>query len=299
MSIFPDNNPRPDSTEWELLSKILIAENASSGGGGGTGTVTSVGLSDSTGLLTVTGTPVTTSGTINVALQNSVNGASGLVQLNGSSQLPAVSGANLTGLTPSNLNGAVPLINGGTGTAAASANAAFNALSPMSFLGDSIYGGTSGAATRLAGNTGTGRAFLTQTGTGAVSAAPVWYTLFQGSNTWNGGGSNIFETATTFTSTVSVSNSSGIDLTTSGGSLTLLTNVRAGTATLNGTTAVVISNTTVTNTSIILLTIQVPVGTVGSPYVSARTAGTSFSIKSGTLDTSTVGWVIFETGSGG
>jgi len=48
------------------------------------------------------------------------------------------------------LLGVVPLLNGGTGTAAASANAAFNSLSPMTTLGDTIIGGASGAGTRLA-----------------------------------------------------------------------------------------------------------------------------------------------------
>ena len=57
-------------------------------------------------------------------------------------------------------------------------------------------------------------------------------------------------------------------------------NAKMGTATLNGTTAVTISTTAVTAGSRIFLTIQQPGGTVGSPYVSARTAGTSFQIKS-------------------
>lgn len=50
----------------------------------------------------------------------------------------------------------------------------FNSLSPMTTLGDMIYGGASGAGTRLAGNTTTSRRFLRQTGTGSASAAPAW-----------------------------------------------------------------------------------------------------------------------------
>jgi hypothetical protein len=73
------------------------------------------------------------------------------------------------------------------------------------------------------------------------------------------------------------------------------TNAKMGTATLNGTTAVTISTTAVTANSRILLTIQAPGGTPASAYVSARTAGTSFQIKStGASDTSTVAWVILE-----
>ncbi|MFI6491228.1 glycosyl hydrolase family 28-related protein [Streptomyces sp. NPDC050564] len=74
------------------------------------------------------------------------------------------------------------------------------------------------------------------------------------------------------------------------------TNAKMGTATLNGTTAVVISTTAVTATSRIFLTIQTPnAGTAASPYVSARTAGTSFSVKSTAAgDASTVAWMIIE-----
>lgn len=53
----------------------------------------------------------------------------------------------------------------------------FNTLSPMTTLGDTIYGAASGAGTRLPGNTTTARQFLRQTGTGSVSAAPAWDTL--------------------------------------------------------------------------------------------------------------------------
>ena len=45
---------------------------------------------------------------------------------------------------------------------------------PMTTLGDTVYGGASGTATRLAGNTTATANFLSQTGTGSVSAAPSW-----------------------------------------------------------------------------------------------------------------------------
>jgi hypothetical protein len=45
---------------------------------------------------------------------------------------------------------------------------------PMTTLGDTVYGGASGTATKLAGNTSATAAFLSQTGTGTVSAAPSW-----------------------------------------------------------------------------------------------------------------------------
>jgi parallel beta-helix repeat protein len=48
---------------------------------------------------------------------------------------------------------------------------------PMTTLGDFLYGGASGTATRLAGNTSATQKVLTQTGNGTISAAPVWQAL--------------------------------------------------------------------------------------------------------------------------
>lgn len=44
-------------------------------------------------------------------------------------------------------------------------------------LGDTMYGGASGVPTQLAGNTTATKKYLTQTGTGSVSAAPGWNTI--------------------------------------------------------------------------------------------------------------------------
>jgi hypothetical protein len=66
------------------------------------------------------------------------------------------------------------------GTSATTAAGAFNNLSPMISLGDMIYGGASGAGTKLPGNTTATRNFLRQTGTGSVSAPPAWDTLVSG-----------------------------------------------------------------------------------------------------------------------
>ncbi len=56
----------------------------------------------------------------------------------------------------------------------------FDFFSPMTSLGDVIYGGTAGTATRLAGNITTTKKFLSQTGDGANSVAPVWATIVAG-----------------------------------------------------------------------------------------------------------------------
>lgn len=60
---------------------------------------------------------------------------------------PTFSAVSLT----ADITGILPIANGGTGQA--TANAAFNALSPMTTAGDIIYGGVSGAGTRLAAGT--------------------------------------------------------------------------------------------------------------------------------------------------
>ncbi|MCX4750890.1 glycosyl hydrolase family 28-related protein [Kitasatospora sp. NBC_01287] len=71
-------------------------------------------------------------------------------------------------------------------------------------------------------------------------------------------------------------------------------NARSGTATLAAGT-VTVSNTSVTANTRIQLTIQSPGGTVGAPYVNARTASTSFTIKSTSAsDTSVVAWLLVE-----
>lgn len=72
------------------------------------------------------------------------------------------------------------------------------------------------------------------------------------------------------------------------------TNATLGSATLTAG-AVTISTTKVTANSRIFVTIQSPSGTLGTVYVSARTAGTSFTIAStSALDTSVVAWFIVE-----
>lgn len=97
--------------------------------------------------------------------------------------------ATLSGLTTASSLATVGTITSGTwsgttvalnkgGTGQTTANAAFNALSPMTTGGDIIYGGASGVATRLA-NGSVGQALLSGGGT----AAPVWTTIGAGTGT--------------------------------------------------------------------------------------------------------------------
>ncbi|WP_409469054.1 right-handed parallel beta-helix repeat-containing protein [Streptomyces sp. HC307] len=88
-----------------------------------------------------------------------------------------------------------------------------------------------------------------------------------------------------------------LNLGTAGGGVAIKegANARMGVATLNGTTAVTIANTSITANTRIFLTIQTPGGTPASPYISGRTVGTNFQIKStGASDTSVVAWALFE-----
>lgn len=105
-----------------------------------TNAVTSVAVSSSD--LTVTGSPITSSGTIALALNT------------------------------------VPISKGGTG--ATTKAAAFNALSPVTTLGDLIYGDAANSNARLAGNTTTTKRFLRSTGDGTNATAPAWDTLVNG-----------------------------------------------------------------------------------------------------------------------
>jgi len=69
------------------------------------------------------------------------------------------------------ITGTVAVANGGTGQT--TVTAAFDALDPLTTLGDVLYhDGTN--SVRLAGQITATQKFLSQTGTGAVSAAPTW-----------------------------------------------------------------------------------------------------------------------------
>ncbi len=157
----------------------------------GGGTVTSVGMAtDSTtdsifanSTHVVTGSPVTASGgftlTLSSQTQNkflgSPNGSSGAPSFRAlvAADVPTLN-QNTTG-TAADLSVALSIAHGGTGQT--SAGLAFNALSPMSAVGDVIYGGTSGAGTRLAGDTSDTRKFLRSLSSSGVATAPVWDTL--------------------------------------------------------------------------------------------------------------------------
>lgn len=124
---------------------------------------------------------------------------------------------NATGLPlTSGVTGTLPIANGGTGQT--SATAAFNALSPMTTGGDIIYGGASGAATRLA-NGSSGQVLTSSGGT----SAPTWTTISSGS-----GG---YTVTASKTANYSATNGQFVPVSASGGSFTITAPAAAANAT--------------------------------------------------------------------
>jgi len=128
------------------FSSVTIGTGVSFAGGtlsatGSGGTVTSVSLT-APSIFTVTGSPITSSGTLALTYSGT----------------------------------ALPILNGGTG--ATTASTAFNALSPLTTAGDTLYGGTSGAGTRLAIGTA-GQVLTVNSG----ATAPQWSTPTTGTVT--------------------------------------------------------------------------------------------------------------------
>jgi len=80
--------------------------------------------------------------------------------LHGSPTVPTWGAVDLT----TEVTGTLPATNGGTGIA-------------TYLTGDLLYSSATNTLTKLAGNITTTRQFLTQTGSGAVSAAPAWGTI--------------------------------------------------------------------------------------------------------------------------
>ena len=110
----------------------------------GSGTVTSVGLTLPSSILTVSGSPVTGSGTLSATLANALNTANGLVQLNGSGYLPALNASLLINFPTFNQNT--------SGTAAnitASSNSTLTTLSALSLPGSQVTGNIGGNANNV------------------------------------------------------------------------------------------------------------------------------------------------------
>jgi len=108
---------------------------------------------------------------------------------------------------------------------------------PMSALGDIIYGGASGVATRLAGNTAAAKRFLIQTGDGTISAAPSWGTIAVGDvPTLNQNTTGSAATLTTGRLINGVSFNGSADITITANTTNAITFNNGGTGAASGTT---------------------------------------------------------------
>jgi hypothetical protein len=235
----------------------------------------------------------------------SINGTLNRISIGGTPTVPTINiDLNYIGQSSINTLGTITtgIWNGTTigiaygGTGQTTAPNAFNALSPMTTLGDVIYGGAGGAGTRLAGNTSTTPMFFKQTGTGAASAAPVWGALSRNdvglgnventalstwagsasittlgtiaTGTWNGGiitgqygGTGVNNGARTITL--------GGNLTTSGAFATILT--------VTGATNVTLPTTgTLVNSSVTTLSSLASIGTITTGTWNGTTIGVAY-----------------------
>jgi hypothetical protein len=104
----------------------------------------------------------------------SFNPSTGNLVIGGPLTLAASQGITLPSGAPGTTTNALYSVSGTlyfNGTAITGGTGLTN---PMTTLGDFIYGGASGAGTRLAGNITARQQMLVQMGTGTVSAAPYW-----------------------------------------------------------------------------------------------------------------------------
>lgn len=180
------------------------------------GTVTSVGLTVPS-WETVSGSPVTSSGTLAITAATGQTANQFLATPNGSTgavSLRAIAGADVPPINlASTANGGVlnssilPGANGGTGNGFFAVSGPTTSLKTFTFpnasatvlttnaavtavqggtgltsyaLGDTLYASAANTLSALAGNTTSTKKFYTQTGTGTVSAAPSWATIAAG-----------------------------------------------------------------------------------------------------------------------
>jgi hypothetical protein len=153
---------------------------------GGTGTGTAPTLNGVIYASATTSYASTAAGTTGQVLVGNTSAAPTWANASGLSVSSATTATNLSGTTQYSIpyqtaSATTGYLNIGSANQVLAVNATTNGYTwvspftnPMTTLGDTVYGGASGTATRLVGNTTTTRAFLGQTGDGTNSAAPSW-----------------------------------------------------------------------------------------------------------------------------
>lgn len=163
----------------------------------------------------------------------------------------------------------IALNKGGTGQTTKAA--AYNALTPITTLGDIAYGDGTNSATRLAGNTTTSKRFLTQTGTGSVSAAPGWNAILDAD----------------VPSALTGKTYNGLTLTAAATGFTLAGGTTSKTLTVNNTLALSGTDSSTLN-----------IGTGGTLGTAAFTASTAYAPAAGSASIATVGTITAGTWQG-
>ncbi len=161
----------------------LATDNAVSGGSGGMitdDTITDADISAGAAIVDTKLATIATSGKVanSATTAASANAASAIVARDASGNFAAGTiTATLNG-NATNVSGTVAIANGGTG--ATTAIGAFDALSPLTTLGDILYSGANGTDSRLPGNSSTTKQFLSSSGNGTAAGAPAWGALSAG-----------------------------------------------------------------------------------------------------------------------
>ncbi len=162
-------------TNWLQETSAGVPSWTAPGGGGTVTSFSAGGLSPlfTTSVATPTSTPALTFA-LSSAAQNSVfaGPATGGAGAPSFQTAPTISAANMTNFPTLNQNT--------TGTAATITGAVALANTPLTALGDILAVNSTPALARVAGNTTAVKNFLVQTGTGSVSALPLWGTIAAG-----------------------------------------------------------------------------------------------------------------------
>lgn len=149
-----------------------IIQTITASSGGAAGSVTSVAMTVPTGLV-VTGSPITTSGTLALTFASGYSIPTDAKQ----SEWDIAYSNRITSLTTTGNSGASTLIGNTLNVPEYTLVGLGGMANVFTSLGDLVYSNAAGAPVRRSGNITTTKMFLSQTGDGTSSAAPQWSTI--------------------------------------------------------------------------------------------------------------------------